>query len=375
MNSNFILKRKVDFDGWCVVGRIAKPRERKELDSVLKRAQETNGTTPRDVAEHLFFELSREVVARRLLQIGEALDLLEKAPKNKYVLTDQGKQAIETGKVFVPEHGAWTLWTSYDPLLPSPILRVDEFTDESAVTEVYDKRDENRSFEHLPEYINGALGDVIAPPASSDGITIRIDDLERKVEKAKNPDSELYLHWNVGERQLRLKGTWKVENTEESIDIELQHPDISFDDIWHDLLVGEELSENWDSRQQALEVSFDETNDIERETMSRSLKFRTPSVDGLGEFGTFEVEQVDITPFSQKEAQSWATWRLESRIREFATSKLYGDWWKEASEPFNEFHLECPARSELAADAWDTAGERPDTKIWYLIAAEDWYLK
>ena len=201
------------------------------------------------------------------------------------------------------------------------------------------------------------------------------DDLEKKVEKAKNPDSELYLDWNVGERQLRLKGTWKVEKTEESIDNELQPPDISFDDIWHDLLAGEELSENWDSQHQALKVSFKETDEVERETMSRSLKFQTPSVDELGEFDPFQVEQIAITPFSKRDAQIWAIWRLESRIREFATSKLYDDWWQKASEPFNEFHLECPARSELAANAWDTAGERPDTKTWYLIAAEDWSLK
>ena len=132
-----------------------------------------------------FLNWSREVVARRLLQIGEALDLLEKALKNRYVLTDQGEQAIDTGKVFVPEHGAWTLWTTDDPLLPSPILRVDEFTDESAVTEVYDKRDENRSFEHLPDYINGVLGDVIAPSASSDGITIRIGRFRKESRESK----------------------------------------------------------------------------------------------------------------------------------------------------------------------------------------------
>lgn len=141
MNLNITLKRKVDIQGWHVIGQIAKPRNREELDPVLLRARENNGTNSKDVAKHLLCSPSREVVARRLLQIGVSLGLLEKERNNEYVLTGRGENAIDTGKIFVPEYGSWTLWTSNDPLLPSPILRIDEFKEEIAIKEIGAHRD------------------------------------------------------------------------------------------------------------------------------------------------------------------------------------------------------------------------------------------
>ena len=195
------------------------------------------------------------------------------------------------------------------------------------------------------------------------------------MEKAKSPLPDLHLHWNVGERQLHLKGNWITEKVDEEVDTELQPAKISVDKIWNDLLAGEKLSQDWNSQQKALEVSFEETDDVERESMSRDLKFKNPSLSDIGKFEPTNIEQVTITPRSQDDARLWAFWRLYSRVGDFATSELYGDWWKEASEPFDKFLLRCPTRSALAADAWRIAGERPDTKTWYLVAAEDWNLK
>lgn len=134
MNRNIILTRQVEIQGWNVIGQIAKPQKRQELGPVLMRAQETNGTDARDIVENLLFGSSRTVVARRLLQIGVSLGLLKEA-NNKFTLTDRGEKAIQTGEVFVPERGTWTLWISEDQLLPSPIVRVDDFKDEDAHAE------------------------------------------------------------------------------------------------------------------------------------------------------------------------------------------------------------------------------------------------
>lgn len=195
--------------------------------------------------------------------------------------------------------------------------------------------------------------------------------MEEKVEKSKEVCPKLSLHWNFGEHHLRLKGTWEGKE----IDTELQAPDVSFEEIWDALLADEGLCEDWVREQQALRVSFDEAHEVQRETMSRDLKFRNPSLSDYGDFESFDVRQVNITPRSQDDARQWATWRLKARIGDFATSKLYDEWWKEASEPFSEFLLECPTRSDLAALMWESAGERPDTRAWHLMAAEDWNLK
>ncbi len=374
MNRNIILKRKVNVQGWRVIGQIAKSRKRKEFEFVLRRAQENYGTNALDIARHLLCEPSREVVAKRLLKIGESLGLLKEIRERsgKYVLTKQGENAIATGEVFVPERGAWTLWTSQDPLLPSPILRVDVFKDEKAYRAVR-SRNKSRSFDDLPRFLRDVQGKEITPPTSSDGdgIPIRIDELEEKVEKVKDSIADLSLRWNVGDRQLRLNGIWEGKK----VDTELQPPDVSFDEIWLELLFRERLIPQWSRQQQALRLGYDEINDDERETMRRDLNFQNPFLFDYWEFEPFTVEQIPITAYSREDAYKWAVWRLNSRIRDFATSKLYSEWWKEASEPFKEFHLACPTRSVLALKAWKGAAERPDTRIWHLIAVEDWDLK
>ena len=257
-------------------------------------------------------------------------------------------------------------------MLPSPILRVDVFKDEKAYRAVR-SRNKSRSFDDLPRFLRDVQGKEITPPTSSDGdgIPIRIDELEEKVEKVKDSIPDLNLRWNVGECQLRLNGIWEGKK----VDTELQPPDVSFDEIWLELLFRERLIPQWSRQQQALRLGYDEINDLEREIMCRDLNFQNPFLFDYWEFEPFTVEQIPITACSGEDAYKWSVWRLNSRIRDFATSKLYREWWKEASEPFKEFYLACPTRSVLAIKAWKGAAERPDTRIWHLIAVEDWDLK
>ena len=370
MDKNIILMRPVEIQGYHVIGEVAKSRERKEFDPVLLHARDNYGTNAQDIVKDLLFEPSRKVVAQRLLNIGKSLGLLKESPRNNFLLTAQGERAIETGKIFVPKDGAWTLWTSTDPLLPSPILRIDPFEGEKAFREVRSNSSNDQS-DYTPDYLRAAMGKEITPPASSDGITVRVKNLEDKVQKAGDSNAKLNLLWNIGEGNLRLKGTWEGKK----VDAELQPPDISSDDILDDLLASERLSKKWDRQHRALQVSFDEIDDIERETMACDIEFSNPSLPDFGQFETFKVEQVPITAYSRTDAQEWSNWRLKSRISDFATSELYNKCWEEASIPLNRFYPSCPPRSDLASEAWDESSERADTRTWYLIAVEDWNLK
>lgn len=372
MYKNIVLRRPVEIQGYDVIGEVAECCERIELSPVLKRVRETGGTYPRELAEHLLFAASRKPVARRLLKNAELLGLLKENPKYFFTLTDQGKKTIETGEVFVPKHDEWTLWISLDSLLPSPILRVDLSKAKPAHIEV----SRNPQLHDIPEYLCDAVGREITPPASNNCTKIRIDKLEDKVQKKEEEESDsepqLSLLWNIGEKSLRLKGTWK---NDEEVNTELQPPDISFDTIWDDLLNNAGLSEQWTREYCALQVSFSETDGIERETMARNLEFRHPSLPIYGQFESSKANQIPITAGTETDAKEWSEWRLNSRIRDFATLKLYSEWWNEASEPFSEFGLECPTRSSLASKAWKDTGERPDTRAWHLIAVEDWNLE
>ena len=370
MNRSIILQRSIWVRCWRVVGQVAKAEKRPELIPVLLRAHETGGTDAHDLAKHLLFESqSRRVVAERLLQIGFHYGLLEKQG-GVFVLSEVGETAIDTGKVLVPEYGAWTIWASEDPLLPSPILRVEAWDEPSARDEIKSKKresSEERSHEDLPDWLRKVVKRPITPAAGADRVSI--DHLEDKAE-AVETNSTLCLSWNVGDGRLQLTGT--LEGKE--VKTELEAPPISLDQIWHTLLKEEALLRWWDMDSQQLRVSFDETDETEREAMVRDLRFESPHIYGYGEFDPLTVGGVAITPAIEADTQSWAKWRLQTRIQDYATSECYATWCTEAATPFDRYEIKLPTRTELFDEFWNHTTNRPKPEVWHLAAAEDWRL-
>ena len=370
MNRTIILKRSVRVRCWRVVGRVAKGVKRTELIPVLLRARETGGTDGRDLADDLFFDSrSRKVVADRLLRIGVAYGLLEK--RNRvFTLTDAGETAIDADRVFVPEHGAWTIWASEDPLLPSPILRVDAWNEPSAFDEIKGQKREDakeRSHENSPAWLRKVIKRPITPVVGAAAICI--DHLEDKAE-AVETNGTLRLIWNVGDRRLQLTGTLEGKK----VATELEAPPKSLNQIWRTLLEEEALLERWDVDREKLYVSFDDTDDTEREAISRDLEFESPGIPGYGKFETLTVRGVPITPATESDAQSWANWRLQLRIRDYATSERYAAWRVEAAAPFDRYDIKFPTRTQLTWEFWKRTTARHNPRAWRLAAAEDWNL-
>ena len=370
MNGDMVLTRPVAVQGWRVIGQVAKAEKREELAPILERARETDGTDASDLARHLFFSHSRKVVAERLLGIGTAYGLLKKNG-GKYTLTEDGERAVETEEVFVPEHGAWTVWASDDPLLSSPVLGIEPWEREPTAFEERNKGQEGgeRKFEPLPDWIRKACGSEISPPASKDRVAVRIEDLDEKAESVE-VDESLQLIWNVRDRRLRLYG----KSNGKEIDSELPPPRKTTEHVRSALLEGEGLLKDWKPDIPALTVPFRETSERERTTMRRDLVFEKPSVPEHGSFDSLTVPGVFITAGSRDDAREWAEWRLKERIRDYATSRRYADWSKEAAAPFAEYRLELPDRATLAERTWRLATGRPGPEAWHLVAAEDWGL-
>ena len=371
MNGDMILARPVAVQGWRVIGQVAKAEKREELAPILERARENDGTNANDLAHHLLFSHSRKVVAERLLRIGDRYGLLEKRGRDHFVLTEDGKRAVETEEVFVPEHGAWTMWTSDDPLLSSPVLGIEPWDEEPSAFDEGRKRRENgeREFEPLPDWIRAACGSEISPPTSKDRAVVRIEDLDEEAEVVK-VDASLQLIWNVRERRLRLRG--KLNQRE--VDADLLPPRKTTEYVWSALLEGEGLLVGWKPDIPALAIPFRETSERERATMRRDLVFEKPSVPEHGSFDSLTVPGVPITAGSRDDAREWSEWRLKARVGDYATSRRYADWSGEAAEPFAKYRPELPDRAALAERAWRLAAGRPGPEAWYLVAAEDWGL-
>ena len=370
MNEDIVLTRPVAIQGWRVVGPVARAGKRQELEPVLLRADEADGTNAEDVAEHLLGAPSRKVVAERLLRICTVLELLEEREDRRFVLSEDGRRALDSGHVLVPEQGAWTVWASNDPLLPVPVLRIESWDEQKdAYSESRGGREEERSFVSLPDWLVDARGKEFVPPAAADGLAVRIDALEEKAE-AVDPAASLSLVWNVAKGRLRLRGAWDGE----AVDAELEAPQVIPSQIWDTLLDGEGLLEHWDGERRALRVSFEDTTEGEREGLSRDLEFRRPRVPGCGEFDPLALSGTAITAHSRGDARTWSNWRLNARVRDFATAGRYAAWWEDAVAPFAEYSLELPPRAELAASEWKSVVGRPGPRAWHLVAAEDWEL-
>ena len=117
-----------------------------------------------------------------------------------------------------------------------------------------------------------------------------------------------------------------------------------------------------------------DTDGTEREAMVCDLGFESPHIPDYGEFDPITVREVPITPATEADAQSWAKWRLHTRIQDYATSERYAAWCAEAADPFDQYEIDLPTRTELFDEVCNRTTNRPDPKFWHLVAAEDWRL-
>jgi hypothetical protein len=368
--NEIILQRTIPVRCWHVIGRVARASKRTELMPLLFRARECGETTIEDVSEHLLFEpRSRRVVAQRLLHIAASYGLLSRRERG-FRLTDAGAAALASEDVFVPEHGTWTVWTSDDPLLHYPVLRVEPWDEPSAFDELRGKDQEktDRKPVETPRTLRDAVGRIEAPPAGT-GARLRIDELEPKGEEVET-DASLRILWDVSGRRMRLEGLLAGAD----VSTALEAPSLSAPEAWLYLLDSEGLGTRWDARSQALLVGFAETTVNERDSMRRELLIGRPMLPHLGAFDSVTISGVALKAAAAPDAALWAAWRLRARVGEYATSDRFAAWSCEAASPFAEFRPATPSRPVLAAEAWRARGERPTPTTWHLVAAEDWSL-
>lgn len=362
------LKRSVDVRCWRVVGQIARAAKRPEVVPVLERARERGETDARDLAEHLLFEPhARKVVAERLLHIAEKLGLLEGRSRGAFALTSEGERALDTGEVFIPERGTWMVWTSEDPLLPGPILKVTPWEEPNAYDEIR-VREHERSFDGIPESLSGAAGSSVVL-RDAEGRSLRVLEFERRGE-AVAPEASLRIAWEVGRRRLTLAGDLGGS----AVDSSIESPSCSLAEVWQSLLRGAGLGHDWDDALGALRMTFDATTEAEREAMHRAVEFDRPDVADFGHFDPLVVSGIPITAGSPSDAQRWAAWRLRSRVSDYATTARFDGWRRDAQAPFDGHQLDLPLRGALAERAWTSRAEHPSPYAWHLVAAEDWNL-
>lgn len=371
MNLVITLERPLAVERWLVEGSVARLAKRPELWPFLLRARDLGWTTAEDSAEHLFGEASaRRGVAQRILHIAARLGLLVEEA-GRFSLSTEGLDALHRGEIFVPERGAWDVWITVDPLVPTGVLHIEPWTDEAtAFDEVRgDERDamNSRRFPFLPARLLAASGIELESVAG--GGRMRIEELEAKGERIA-AQSDLRLRWDVASQRVRIDG----ELGDRHVSMTLESPDHAPGSVWNELLDAADLLPDWDPASGALRVGFARTQLRERQTMAKDMTFMSPELVEFGSFDDLTVRGVPLAAKTQRDAEEWARWRLDKRVTDYATAERFDRWVGEALAPFGAFAVAMPTRGDAAREAWAARGERPTPAVWNLVAAEDWRL-
>ena len=371
MKNDLILRRSIHIETWRVQGTMLKAEERGDILMVLQYVADNPSVTAKGLAGALLFEENaRLVVAERLLWFAQIYELVEVSEKysyvSKYALTEKGISALSKKEIFVPEDGIWEISFTDDPLLPHSLIDFKPFKEPAAFQESR-KKDELQERKERIKPISKWIQEIdfqSAKPFLNQKQSVWIEKLEKKGEQVSN-DLQLVVEWNVSKQNIRLlKGK----------DVVTQRPyrECEWQDIWQQLLEQNDRQDDWDYAKSSMAIPFEETEDVNRQTMRLNLEFQKPKVDDLGEFDDFTAKDIQIHAGSRQDAVDWADWRLVHSIRNFADRQTYQKWVQQAQAPFAEYDCNLPERDELAKRFWQN--EQGSPTAWYLISASDWQI-
>lgn len=370
MSNDLVLRRNIHIETWRVQGTILKAQERADILMILQYVADNPNATAKGMAEHLLFEENaRLVVAERLLKMAELYGLVEQIKEYRhsfYRLTEKGELTLQEKEVFIPEDGFWEISFANDPLLPHTILDFKPFKEPDASQEVKNKdglEKRKQNIKPMPDWIRNPHFNAVKPFLNQNQ-SIWLENIQIKGEKVLS-NLRLVLEWNVSKQNIRLLKNDKVVH-------QFTYQNYDQNQIWQILLEQNGWQDDWDWTKNSMAISFEETDEKDRQTMHTNLIFGQPEIEDLGGFDDFTAENVAIHAIDKDSAIVWARWRLEHNINDFADEQTYQKWVEHAQSPFAEYAFRLPERNELANLFWQD--EKYSPKSWHLISASDWQI-
>jgi hypothetical protein len=355
------LHRSVIVRTFDLEATVATGRERPELLAVARLAHDLGRPlSGPDICRQLLGGLS-EVVGWRVLERCIDIGLLVRTGvRGPAVLSEGGAQALASGQVLVPEEGAWRFYIVEDPLVTAPVVHCERLI-------LVNAEDERKNLKHAPKDSRGRAqrptNDPI-PPAllglfdrqaviSSvvDGHVFQIRQLPQTRRGAAGPKDgklELQAAWTPSQPPtLHLRGQLappddprppKRDGTTEPrargplrLDRSLAVPSgavaIQYDDLWIYLAaVGSNIEPAEVRRvcqrggRRLLPARFEPLDDGARVAMRRHLPIPRPNCgQHLGTFEDMSLTDVELVPYSDADAQSWAVWLQRREITDYVT--------------------------------------------------------
>ena len=325
------LSRSLEVRCVDVAATVAVEQDRPEFLAIVQLAKDLGGEiSPQQVRHELFRRFPEHVCHL-------ALDRCVKLKMLVWIdgvaqLTELGDLAIETGKVLVAEQGVWRFHLTDDPLVPFPVVHAERIKTEAVHKELSKQKNGERDFRghsSTPSLLRESIN--VTPQRSLADFKLRqIQEVGEKGQEHEKGTVMLEFSWpEDGAPTVRLTG--QLPESEQSLDAPI-YPDLVFwtyDKLWMELaaeaasLSVEVLSDiKVRLGKRKVPVSVDTVEPEGKKTFRRDFSVPKMSLQDIGSFLPTTLDQVDILPATDRDAQDWCEWLQCNEITGYVTPEM-----------------------------------------------------
>ena len=362
-----VLETKVPVECHVVQADISRASKTPHILPVLMHVRDMDGNaTAGSLAAELFAE--SVPLGRRLLDICRDDGLVEE-DRGRHALTEDGRSAVDCGRVFVGEEKMWVIHYSPLPVIPGGrrVLKLEDGRREAG----YREGDPEPG---PPEGRIEELKHRIMTTSFGDGQEFRINGITGMAKRI-GTGMRVTLRLEIGRQGsiLRMDAPGSPpkdagrrgarSGSRESMSF--RGPDITYGEAL-DQLLEQKGVRGWDGESNRLRVPCGQTGRTERNAMSTTLDFEPLLLDT--KFDPLKVS-VGICPVDRRDAQTWADRMFVDRTRDYLTRGEYGRITAEIGALLPGFGVSFRERGEYVGGT-----ERGTDEFWRIQAAEDWRL-
>ena len=379
---SIVLTRKISLVEYEMEGVIEEQRERNDIAPFLQYIadQNENGkneTTARDMAEHLLGEHSRTHAVERILSYAESLQLLDSS-EGKWLLTEEGKSALERGKIFIPRRGVFSVWVVND----AEDLKLFEQFEFSPIIEISDILAGKKFWEELKQ-LNKTKGQL--PPAAQVPSCLSPDNIDLKEKRKRvrviEPDKlcktekskVLIIQCYISRGEICISLEKENETIKQRM---LPLNDDEKIQILNQILSAEKLS-SWKS-ERGVPISFERAKEEYGSNAIKNFNHEPEIEVSMDQqrfsFRSKTLKDVPVFPETDGDERHWVDYLFRDKLNGYLTADKQNQIVREISETgrFSSENITqgVPSRNSLIEEY----RESDTRKFWWTVAPEDWSL-
>ncbi|MBP2133977.1 hypothetical protein J2128_001943 [Methanomicrobium sp. W14] len=312
-----------------------------------------------------------------------------------YTLTEIGRKALEIGKIPIPEKGLFVIYTTEDSLFREKMIACEpksenkrkDFKEKSSKYSQNDNQKNNTQKSKNPEWLKQIIKSLQNSPKiieldAQNREEIQLINIEGEVnnsEQIKKISINLILSSKQSpQMEVYTSTSDKRKNPTKEIKSLCQPViNLSLLEILKKM-VAEHASDIIEfENEPALLIKFSEikNNPSEINSGKKSLKIKSPAIEGFGTFNDVSIQNIKILPKTLEDAISWSNYLISSSINYYIDRDSYNALCEKVIQRFKERfeHHELMngvhSYDELKSEIIE-AKDKNRQKYWYFTAPE-----